>query len=60
MSKRRLTLSEKALITRIATRSSQGVLTGSQPSVSVGDELDDLGHVHWTTSVSLSDVLPDA
>lgn len=56
---RELTPAEKVLVEKIAMRSSQGVLTTSRPQVRVSDELDEQGQVQWTTSVALSEMLPE-
>ena len=60
MSKRRLTSAEKALIEKIAAKSSQGVLTASRPLIRVADDLDEQGRVQWTISVALNEMLPNA
>jgi hypothetical protein len=60
MSKRPLTPEERALIEKIVKASSHGGLIAVRPRVVIGDGVDEQGRVQWTTTVALSEVLPDA
>ena len=60
MGKRQLTPAERALIERIATMTSLGAFSATRLRMVVGDEVDEHGRVQWTTTVALSDLLPNA
>ncbi len=60
MSKRQLTPAERVLIKRIATTTSLSVFSATRLRVVVSDEVDEHGQVQWTTTVALSDLLPNA